>query len=80
MAYTEIELDEYKNPTHYVTSNGLEIWCRHIYNGNGRCIDVKITKMTFPKGWKSSWFSTIYDSDTTYTFDDDGLSHLVRNA
>lgn len=35
--------------------------------------------MTFPKGWKSSWFSTIYDSDTTYTFDDDGLSHLVRN-
>jgi len=68
MKYTELEFDDHGFTTHYVESNGLECWCTNTYDKSGKFEDVRITKIKFPKNWKSVWFNSTYEKDTTYKF------------
>lgn len=62
------DIDEHGNSNHYINSNGVEIWCQHSYDNAGKCIDVKIIRMKFPKGYRSEWFCKAYDEEKTYRF------------
>lgn len=68
MKFQELAVDEHNIATHYIDRTGLEVWCENEYHEDGRIKDVHITKMKFPKNWRSSWFNKTYEKDTYFEF------------